>query len=131
MEDDERGKGEPSAKRPKLDEEGGAPAASAHNFAPPPAQAQQKPEKAFVPFSFAPKILRFDGVSPDTDRNAIASLCKQHGEVAFVDFRFGETTGYVRFRKPEGAKAAQEALTGSEVSGGAVPSWPRCPRPHA
>ena len=44
-------------------------------------------------------ILRFDGASADTDRSQISSLCAHFGEVAYVDFRFGETMGFVRFRK--------------------------------
>mgnify|MGYP001180316038 CR=1 FL=1 len=51
----------------------------------------------------AKTILRFESASASTDRNDLKQLCSQYGEVAFVDFRFGETTGYIRFRNPDGS----------------------------
>ena len=61
-------------------------------------------------------ILRFDGASADTDRSQISSLCAHFGEVAYVDFRFGETMGFVRFRKPEAANAPSRVRQPSRLS---------------
>lgn len=70
------------------------------------------------------KVLAFEGASPTMDRAEIATLCGAHGEVAFVDFRFGETLGYVRFRSTEGAAAALAALSGGSFEiAGATPRW--------
>ena len=70
------------------------------------------------------KVLAFEGASPTTDRAEIATLCGAHGEVAFVDFRFGEILGYVRFRSTEGAAAALAALSGGSFEiAGATPRW--------
>ena len=98
--------------------EADATAGGAHDFRPPPSQ------QPAAPMPYAPKVLRFEGANASTDRSAIASLCAQHGEVAYVDFRFGETVGYVRFRTPEGARVAIAALeSGSHQVDGATPSW--------
>ena len=70
------------------------------------------------------KVLQFDGASPSTNRSEIAALCGAHGDVAFVDFSFGATSGHVRFRTSEGATAALAALSaGAAEVGGATPTW--------
>jgi len=88
-------------------------------FAAPPASAAK-----VAGLAKAKTILRFESASASTDRNDLKQLCSQYGEVAFVDFRFGETTGYIRFRNPDGASAALSALSsdGHEIAG-ATPSW--------
>jgi predicted nuclease of restriction endonuclease-like (RecB) superfamily len=69
-------------------------------------------------------VLRFEQADPQTNRTDLTALCAAHGEVAFVDFSFGSTAGYVRFRSPEGAQAALAALgDGKTVIGGATPQW--------
>lgn len=79
-------------------------------------------------------MLAFDGVLPNTARSALQAVCEPHGAVAFVDFRFGETSGYVRFKAAEGAQAAcaafaafAPAVAGAEAAEGApadaTPSW--------
>ena len=70
------------------------------------------------------KVLFFENASATTNRNDLIALCARHGDVGFVDFRYGETTGYVRFKRHDGAHAALAALSGGTVEvGGATPSW--------
>ena len=70
-------------------------------------------------------VVHFDGVGPDASREAVTEACAAHGEIAFVDFRWGATEGYVRFKSAEGARVAATALAGSSAVGvgGAVPRW--------
>ena len=69
-------------------------------------------------------VVRFEGAGPESEREALSALCSQHGEVAFVDFQFGETTGYVRFKKAEGAAAAAAFLSANpQEIGGMTPTW--------
>ena len=69
-------------------------------------------------------LLRFENASVTTERTEVATLCSQFGEVAYVDFRFGEQIGYVRFRRPEAARAAIDALTMyPQQVDGVVPTW--------
>ena len=91
-------------------------------LAAPPPTHDVKPPAQYQPF--APKVLQFLGASPTTDRTAIAEACVQYGEVAFVDFRFGETVGYVRFKRHEGARAASDVLASTPIElNGATPTW--------
>ncbi len=70
------------------------------------------------------KILRFEGASGETDRAELNALLASFGEVKYIDFRFGDTSGYVRFRTPESAQAALVALTATpRVIAGQTPSW--------
>ena len=78
----------------------------AMDFQPPP-----MPQNLTAQQPFAPKVVAFSGVKPDTDRAIISSLCGEYGLVAYVDFRFGETTGMIRFRSTLGARAALAALS--------------------
>ena len=80
------------------------------------------PPHAAVPPSLV--LLRFDNCSPTTERSYVSTLCGQFGEVAYVDFRFGERVGFVRFRRPEAARAAIDALMMyPQQIGGVVPTW--------
>lgn len=69
-------------------------------------------------------VLAFEGAEPNTDRADLNAVCNHYGVVAYIDFRFGATAGYVRFRTADGARAALGALSSGTISiGGAVPSW--------
>ena len=54
--------------------------------------AQQPPPPFGAHMAAPPQLvlLRFDHASMTTERTEVASLCAQFGEVAYVDFRFGE-----------------------------------------
>jgi len=69
-------------------------------------------------------VLRFDGVGGEADREAVAAVCAPHGDVGFVSFSRGETSGSVRFKTLAHAQAALAALSGAAVEvGGAAPTW--------
>jgi hypothetical protein len=69
-------------------------------------------------------VLAFEGAEPNTDRADLTAVCNHYGPVAYVDFRFGSTAGYVRFRTADGARAALGALSSGTISiGGAIPAW--------
>ena len=69
-------------------------------------------------------VLNFQDASPNTDRGELSALCSHYGDVAYVDFRFGSTSGFVRFRNADGARRAVTALAaGTTVLGDATPSW--------
>lgn len=69
-------------------------------------------------------VLMFEGAGETADRAGLASLCTKHGEVAYIDFERGRTSGCVRFRQPEAASAALAALTAEPADvGGAFPTW--------
>ncbi|KAL3914493.1 MAG: hypothetical protein SGPRY_007604 [Prymnesium sp.] len=70
------------------------------------------------------RIIAFEGAAEKTDRRELAALCAEYGHVAYVDFRFGETRGFVRFKNESSAAAAVAALSDAPVEvNGAVPSW--------
>jgi hypothetical protein len=112
---------EPPTKRAKLDDPNESEVAAPLDVRPPPNASTTKKVPSILP---ARKILYFQGACASTDRADLQALCAHYGEVAFVDFRFGETSGYVRFRTPEGAKAASAALAGANIEvGGKTPTW--------
>ena len=69
-------------------------------------------------------VLRFDGAASNTERNDLTALCAHYGDVAYVDFKFGATSGHVRFRSTLGARTALGQLSsGTVMVGGAFPTW--------
>jgi hypothetical protein len=69
-------------------------------------------------------VLAFDGAGPDAQREEFKDLAGRWGEVKFVDFNRGDTSGYVRFAAAGGAAAALAGLQAGEIPvGGAAPEW--------
>ena len=97
----------------------GAPASGAPASGAPPTGQGAKRERETVQSG---SVLRFEGAGAETTRELVASLCKEHGECAFVEFNMGESGGFVRFRGD--ADAALAALQASTTElGGAMPTW--------
>ena len=89
-------------------------------FAPPPPTSSGKKR----PSDFGDKVLRFEGASESTERKALATVCEVHGPIAFIDFSYGSTSGYIRFKTADGAQAALFAFKAAppELSG-TTPRW--------
>jgi hypothetical protein len=68
-------------------------------------------------------VLRFEGAGEGGSREAVAEACARHAEVAYVDFRFGDTAGYVRFKSADGARAALFGIADGALIGNATPNW--------
>ena len=115
---------EPAAKRPRCE---GAPSGGSastsqfqYTYEAPTAAATAGKKRS----DLGNKMIRFEGASDRTERKALAAACESHGAIAFIDFRYGETSGYVRFKTADGAQAAHRALGSAppEISG-ATPRW--------
>ena len=88
------------------------------------AAASSTNEKAGKPVEAYGVVLLFEGAGQEADRAALGLVCSRHGEVAYIDFERGDASGYVRFKQPEAASVALEALAAEPADvGGACPSW--------
>ncbi|CAN8073999.1 unnamed protein product [Agarophyton chilense] len=69
-------------------------------------------------------ILKFEGFGADVSREDIREAFEPHGDVAWVDFRMGDSEGHIRFANEGAAKTACEAIqkSGTEF-GGKVPTF--------
>eukprot|EP00753_Platysulcus_tardus_P018562 PLAT6918.1.p1 GENE.PLAT6918.1~~PLAT6918.1.p1 ORF type:complete len:337 (+),score=194.66 PLAT6918.1:51-1013(+) len=67
-------------------------------------------------------VVSFSGVGDDVSREDFKEQFGEYGEVAYVDFSRGDTSGYVRMTSTEAVAAAVAGLAEKEVKfGGAVP----------
>jgi hypothetical protein len=97
-----------------------AKAALAMKSGPPPAAAGQAEGDDFV----KGRIVHFRGAPEGSARDTFTRLCSPYGKVQFVEFKRGETDGFVRFEQPESAahavvrlnEAAQAAATATAAT---------------
>ncbi|PXF48189.1 Lupus La protein [Gracilariopsis chorda] len=69
-------------------------------------------------------ILKFEGFGPDVSREDIREAFEPHGDVAWVDFRKGDSEGYIRFANEGAAKISCEAMAESKLEfGGKIPTF--------
>lgn len=66
-------------------------------------------------------LVSFESVGPDCSRELLKEACGFPDQVAYVDFSKGETSGKLRFRDAESAKACIEVFSTADC-GGAVPT---------
>ncbi|KAI0566586.1 RNA binding motif [Gracilaria domingensis] len=69
-------------------------------------------------------VLRFEGFGADISREDIREAFEPHGDIAWVDFRIGDSEGYIRFANEGAAKVACEAMQELKTEfGGKVPTF--------
>lgn len=69
-------------------------------------------------------VLKFEGFGPDVSREDIKEVFEPYGEVSWVDFRRGDSEGYIRFAEADMVVAARDAMAESKTEfGGKLPTF--------
>eukprot|EP00178_Gracilaria_changii_P021371 TRINITY_DN63542_c0_g1_i1.p1 TRINITY_DN63542_c0_g1~~TRINITY_DN63542_c0_g1_i1.p1 ORF type:complete len:387 (+),score=69.13 TRINITY_DN63542_c0_g1_i1:249-1409(+) len=86
----------------------------------PNGEVKDEPDRKIIPGL----VLKFEGFGADISREDIREAFEPHGDIAWVDFRIGDSEGHIRFSNEGAAKVACEAMQKVKMEfGGKVPTF--------